>query len=828
VEPRVVVDRLKDDLGALDRAYEPGAHGRWSARRRAGLVDAALIRLYEGASAELPSARTALVALGGYGRSALSPGSDLDLLVLHDGTDPPTVSLLAERLLYPLWDAGFDVGHAVRTVAEAREAAEDKLETLTSSLDMRLLAGDAQSFAAARDATLRLATDDPDGFARHLREAAAARRERYGSATHRLEPDLKDSAGGLRDVHTLGWLELALGASLEERGVLHPTERGAVEDAEEFLTRARSALHLVIPTATDRLIREHQPDVAAAMGFGDEPRLPAVDGLMRAVFEHARQVLWVRDAVFRRLLEATDRPAEPSVGLDAEGLLAALAALAETDAAPSVALLEAASSVDPSVEVRWTEPMRRALSRILRAGDGGTAAFEILDRLGLLVAYLPAWADVRCRPQRDPYHRYSVDTHLLRTAAGVARALRTPDPDDPIEAEAVRQIDDPDGLLLGALLHDIGKIGEGNHVPTGARIAREALERMGVRGPTADLAGFVVREHLLLPDTATRRDLTDDDLVLDTAAAIGTPGRLAALYLLAKADAASTGSAAWTPWRRTLIHELVGKVQRAFERGDMGEELAGRLTERIDRLRELLADQPETQVERFVLRMPRAYFLTVEPARAARHFVVIAPQLGASEVRTQPHEGSRPGVQELLVVAADRAGLLSRIAGSLAVAGLSIVTAQVFTTEDGAAVDLFEVEGVFERRIDERRWREFRGTLRRAIEGRVDLEHLVRQKRAPYPPPKIEAAVTVDVDDDASEFFTIVEVGAPDRLGLLFDIATVFAEQDLDVHVARVATYAGRVVDAFYVRDAVGRKLEAAAIERLERALRGRLDAARP
>jgi [protein-PII] uridylyltransferase len=260
----------------------------------------------------------------------------------------------------------------------------------------------------------------------------------------------------------------------------------------------------------------------------------------------------------------------------------------------------------------------------------------------------------------------------------------------------------------------------------------------------------------------------------------------------------------------------------------MGEELAGRLTERIDRLRELLADQPETQVERFVLRMPRAYFLTVEPARAARHFVVIAPQLGASEVRTQPHEGSRPGVQELLVVAADRAGLLSRIAGSLAVAGLSIVTAQVFTTEDGAAVDLFEVEGVFERRIDERRWREFRGTLRRAIEGRVDLEHLVRQKRAPYPPPKIEAAVTVDVDDDASEFFTIVEVGAPDRLGLLFDIATVFAEQDLDVHVARVATYAGRVVDAFYVRDAVGRKLEAAAIERLERALRGRLDAARP
>jgi [protein-PII] uridylyltransferase len=473
--------------------------------------------------------------------------------------------------------------------------------------------------------------------------------------------------------------------------------------------------------------------------------------------------------------------------------------------------------------------MRDAFLRILAAGEGGTAALETLDRLGLLVAYLPAWAGVRCRPQRDPYHRYSVDTHLLRTAAGVARALEAPDPDDPIEAEAVAQVVDRGGVLLGALLHDIGKIGEGNHVPTGTRIATETLAAIGAPTPTADLAAFMVREHLRLPDTATRRDLTDDDLILDTAAAIGSAERLAALYLLAKADAASTGSAAWTPWRRTLVRELVGKVQRAFERGDMGEELARRLADRIDRLRELLEDEPETQVERFVLRMPRAYFLAVEPEQAARHFGVIAPQLGANEVRTQAHEGSRPGVQELLVVAADRAGLLARIAGSLAVAGLSIVTAQVFTTEDGAAVDLFEVEGVFERAIDERRWREFRTTLRRAIDGRVDLEHRVREKRAPYPPPRVASGVTVEVHDDASEFFTIVEVGAPDRLGLLFDIATVFAGQGLDVHVARVATYAGRVVDAFYVRDAVGRKLAGPeAAGRLEGALRQRLEASGP
>jgi [protein-PII] uridylyltransferase len=827
VDPGAVVDRLTHELSALDRAYAPGAHGRWSARRRSGLVDAALIRLYEAASADLGSARTALVALGGYGRAALSPGSDLDVLVLHDGSDTEAVTLLAERLLYPLWDAGFRVGHAARTEAECREAAADRLETLTASLDMRLVAGDVALFDRAAAAVLRLASHDVGAFARRLVDGGAARRARYGAATHRLEPDLKESAGGLRDVQTVGWLERAVGPPLEDRGLIHPRERAAIEDAEEFLTRARSALHLLAPGTTDRLIREHQADVAAAMGFTDEPRLPAVDGLMRAVFEHARQALWIRDAVVRRLLEAPERRAEPIAPMDPEGLLVALADLAETGGHPSVGLLDAATSVDPSSQVAWTESMRDALSRILHTGEGGTAAFEVLDRLGLLVAYLPAWAAVRCRPQRDPYHRYSVDTHLLRTAAGVAGALRSPDPDDPIEAEAAAHVDDADGVLLGALLHDIGKIGEGNHVPAGSRIATEALRGIGVGDATAELAAFMVREHLLLPDTATRRDLSDDDLILDVAATIGTPERLAALYLLAKADATATGSAAWTPWRRTLIRELVGKVQRSFERGDMGTELAGRLAERVDRLRELLVDQPQTQIERFILRMPRAYFLTVEPARAARHFAVIAPRLASDEVRTQPNEGSRPGVSELLVVAADRAGLLARIAGSLAVAGLSIVTAQVFTTEDGAAVDLFEVQGVFERQIDERRWREFRNTLRKAIDGRVDLEHQVREKRAPYPPPKVETPVTVEIDDDASEHFTVVEVGAPDRLGLLFDIATVFAARGLDVHVAKVATYAGRVVDAFYVRDAVGRKLEDPdEVGRLERALRDRLGAA--
>jgi [protein-PII] uridylyltransferase len=332
----------------------------------------------------------------------------------------------------------------------------------------------------------------------------------------------------------------------------------------------------------------------------------------------------------------------------------------------------------------------------------------------------------------------------------------------------------------------------------------------------------MVAHHLLLPDVATRRDLSDEDLVLDVAAAVGSSERLAALYLLAKADAEATGPAAWTPWRRTLIRELVAKVQHVFERGEMGTELAGELTDRVRRLRQLLEGEPQTDVERFLQRMPRRYLLTVEPARAARRFATVTPPVGANEVRAVHSEGARTGTYELLVVARDRSGLLSWIAGSLALAGLSILTAQVFTTEDGVAADLFEVEGVWEKDVPDRRWREFRGMLRRAVDGSISLERRVDEKRRWYPEPKVPTPVTVHLDNTSSDFATVIEVGASDRLGLLYDITRTLAELGLDVHLAKVATYEGRVVDSFYVRDGMGRKLSED-VEEIDRALGRRL-----
>jgi [protein-PII] uridylyltransferase len=613
-------------------------------------------------------------------------------------------------------------------------------------------------------------------------------------------------------------------------------ERDAIDDAEEFLVRARSAMHLQAGKRADRLVLDLQPEVAAAMGFGDEPGLPAVDGLMRALFEHARQVEHVVHAVFDRAV--ADAEPAPRLG-SPEAVLRAVAETAEADAPPSASLLDAIENADVPKNVPWTPDILAAFMRILRSGPAGMRALEALDRLDVLARFLPAWADVRCRPQRDPYHRYTVDGHLTATVGAAASLLRdgpgtrvdtsrgdvvgSVDVDENANAEDARfadRIDDPDALLLGGLFHDVGKIGRGDHVPIGARVASSSMEAMGVPRETRQLATFLVEEHLLLPDTATRRDLTDENLILDVAARIGTVDRLSALYLLTVADALATGPAAWTPWRTALIRDLVTKVRHVLERGDMGQELATRLVQRTDRLREMLTDEPDAAVDRFVLQMPRAYFLAVEPDRAARHFMTIAPQLGLNEVRTTSTRGSRPATYELLVVAIDRPGLLSWIAGALTLGGISILSAQVFTTDDGVAVDLFEVEGAFETVIGEPRWREFRAMLRRAIDGSVSLERRVEEKRRRYPAPSAPSPVTVHVDNDASDFSSVIEVGAPDRIGLLYDVTRTLADLRVDVHLAKVSTLGGRVVDAFYVRDQLGRKItDSAQLDELRSAL---------
>lgn len=816
-------------LRALERAYSPGHHGRWSARRRSALVDEAVRDLAEGIGA-----RVAVVALGGYGRQSLCPGSDLDLMVLHGERRPERVREVAEGMFYPFWDAGLPLGHAVRTVRECIGAFAERLDAATALLDARLVWGDEQLLADLQRNIDRSVGRDRAAFLERLRGGRAERLEDHGSCSQMLEPNLKESTGGLRDIHTVGWVHRTiLGSETatdpETADLLRFPEARRLEEAEEFLVRLRSALHLETGKRSDRLFFEHQPFIAERFGFEETSGLGAADALMRGLFQHARQVEHVVESVLDRALLRVDVRAHGHVESAApsrpEDVMLAFARVAEEgkplDSGSQDAIEEAELGEPPYL---WSEQTRRAFLEILAAGDRGERALEAMDRLGVLSRFIPEWEPVRCRPQRDPYHRHTVDVHLMRTAAETARLLSTGGGDEPVIAQAIAGVQNRDAMLLAAFLHDIGKTGEGPHVEAGVLIAGRVLERIGVSASTRDHVLFLVGHHLLLSDTATRRDLSDENLVIDVAVRVGERERLAMLYLLTVADAASTGPHAWTPWRQALIRELVGKVDHVLERGEMGSDTAAQLDRRIADLRESLGAEDQAAVDAFVRRLPRTYLLTVSTENAARHFRLLSSRIGAVELRTEARVGERTGTYDLTIVAADRPGLLAKIAGALALHGLNILSARAFTTEDGLAVDLFAVEPVFEDEVDEDRWRRFRTDLRKSLEGRVSLDYRVREKRRHYPPTEAVAPISVSVDNDASDFFTVVEVSAPDRIGLLYDVAQAFRELALDVHVAKVVTYGGRVVDAFYVRDLFGEKVDDPEhIAEIERALIARL-----
>ena len=755
----------------------------------------------------------ALVAVGGYGRGELCPASDVDLMVLHGERRADRVRGVAERIFYPLWDAGLALGHAVRNVREALAEARAGVDTATSLLEARLLDGDPGVFDGLERKLRAAVARDREGFVRRVAEADAQRHARYGSAAQLMEPDVKESAGGLRDVHSVRWaggaLGLGSGEALEAEGLLRRSERAALEGAEEFLVRVRSALHLETGKRTDRLILDHQPRLAEAFGFDATAGLDAPDALMRSLFGHARHVEHVRAVAFERILGRTRglperEPSWPDAA-DPEAVMVAFARWAGGGASPSAGALDALEHAPFGPPARWSARTLEAFLSILRAGDAGARVLETMDRIDVLARFIPEWTDVRCRPQRDPYHTYTVDVHLIRTVAEAA-ALLDGGGRDPIVAEAAA-VADPRSLLLGAFLHDAGKVGLGEHVPVGVEVAARVLERMGVEEEVGAEVTFLVREHLLLADTATRRDLSDPGLVREVAARVGNERRLAALYLLTVADAAATGPHARTPWRMGLARELVGKVERVLEHGEAEPDHAVAAA-RLPMLRAALADADEAAADRFLRRMPDRYLASVDASLLPEHLRLAEPDPQTTEIRTSVETGGEPGAYRLAVVARDRPGLLSVIAGALALSGLSILSAQAFTTEDGLALDLFDVEPAFHGEIDEERWRRFRGDLRHALEGRSSLEHRVAEKQRHYPAVRADVETRVHVDNEASDAFTVVEVSAADRVGLLYQLTAALHILGLDVHLAKVATYGGRVVDAFYVRDASGGKVE--------------------
>ncbi|MBE8477901.1 [protein-PII] uridylyltransferase [Streptomyces justiciae] len=752
-----------------------------------------------------------LVAVGGYGRGELSPRSDLDLLLLHDGSDSGAVAALADRIWYPVWDLGLALDHSVRTPAEARKTAGEDLKVQLGLLDARHLAGDLGLTAGLRTAVLADWRNQAPKRLPELQELCAERAERQGELQYLLEPDLKEARGGLRDATALR----AVAASW-----LADAPREGLDDARRRLLDVRDALHLTTGRATDRLALQEQDQVAAELGLLD------ADTLLRQVYEAARVVSYASDVTWREvgrvLRSRAVRPrlramlgggkpvaersplAEGVVEMDGEVVLAR-AARPERD--PVLPLRAAAAAAQAGLPLSlhavrrmaaharplptpWPAEAREQLVTLLGSGAPTIDVWEALEAEGLITRLLPDWERVRCRPQRNAVHIWTVDRHLIETAVRAS--------------EFTRRVHRPDLLLVAALLHDIGKGWPGDHSVAGEIIAKDVAARIGFDREDVAVLAALVRHHLLLVDTATRRDLEDPETVRSVAEAVGTPSTLELLHALTEADALATGPAAWSSWRGSLVADLVKRVAAVLAGDDL--------------------DEPEAAAP------------TAEQERLAIEAVATGSPVLSLRAQTEPPTGEEPsgdpeplGV-ELLIAVPDQPGVLPAVAGVLAMHRLTVRTAELRALDlpdgvDGSVLLLnWRVAAEYGSLPQAAR---LRADLVRALDGSLDIAGRLAERDAAYPrrrgvvapPPRVTVAPA------ASRLATVIEVRAQDAPGLLFRIGRALEDASVRVRSAHVSTLGANAVDAFYVTGPEGAPLpgdEVASVTRkLEETLRG-------
>ncbi|MER6383279.1 [protein-PII] uridylyltransferase [Streptomyces sp. NPDC001250] len=774
----------------------------------AELTDDWLGGLFTAAAKDLRGA--SLVAVGGYGRGELSPRSDLDLLLLHDGSDPGAVAALADRLWYPIWDLGLALDHSVRTPAEARKTAGEDVKVQLGLLDARHLAGDLGLTAGLRTAVLADWRNQAPKRLPELQELCAERADRQGELQYLLEPDLKEARGGLRDATALR----AVAASW-----LADAPREGLADARRRLLDVRDALHLATGRATDRLALQEQDQVAAELGLLD------ADTLLRQVYEAARVIAYASDVTWRevgRVLRARAvRPrlramlggGKPVVERSplAEGVVeqdgeVVLARAARPDRDPALPLRAAAAAAQAGLPLSlhavrrmaatvrplptpWPAEAREQLVTLLGSGRPTVDVWEALEAEGLISRLLPDWERVRCRPQRNAVHIWTVDRHLIETAVRAS--------------ELTRRVSRPDLLLVAALLHDIGKGWPGDHSLAGEIIAKDVAARIGFDRSDVAVLSLLVRHHLLLIETATRRDLDDPATVRSVAEAVGTQSTLELLHALTEADALATGPAAWSSWRGSLVADLVRRVSAVLA-GDVPEEPE--------------PAAPTAEQER----------LAIEAYRTGGPVLALRAQ---REPVTEEESAQEPLGVELLIAVPDQPAVLPAVAGVLAVHRLTVRTAELRTltlpddVEDGAVLLLnWRVAAEYGSLPQAAR---LRSDLVRALDGTLDIAGRLAERDAAYPRRRgwIAPPARVTVAPAASRHATVIEVRAQDAPGLLHRIGTALEKAGVRVRSMHVSTLGSNAVDAFYVTTGAGEPLpgeDAGSLARvLEATLRG-------
>ena len=851
---------------------EGGLAGLAAARALSAVQDALIQVLYDFATkhfyyAQNPTSaeHLSVVATGGYGRGELAPGSDIDLLFVHPAKRNAWCESVIEFTLHMLWDLGLKVGHAARTLAECSRLAKADSTIRTALLEARYVAGDRKLFEEMR-ANFRKEPVDGAAFVQAKLAERDARHTRQGASRYLVEPNIKEGKGGLRDLQTLYWIGKYLyrvddTRDLVAHNVFTQSEFETFQKAESFLWDVRVRLHYLMGPQEERLSFDAQPALAAAMGFTDPDPRRAVEKFMKAYFLVAKDVGDLT-RIFCAALEEQNRKPKPALSRLLPGFLKPRAGdedfyvengrlnarpgAFERDPKGLIRIFHIADEKNVDVHPSALRTITRSLGLIddaLRADAQANRLFiEILssrrdperalrrmNEAGVFGRFVPEFGRVVAMMQFNMYHHYTVDEHLIRAVGNVAAIERGELKNEhPLSSEIVKRVKSREALYCAMLMHDIAKNMKGDHSDEGADIARRLCPRLGLSPEDTAAVAWLVKNHLVMSDTAQKRDLADPKTVRDFVDAVQSPEMLRLLLILTVADIRAVGPGVWNGWKGQLLRELYYEAEALMTGGDAAPARSARMEEAKEALAGRIADLADAARERALTRHYDSYWLAFDAPAHERHARLMTEAEETGNLLALSAESNEfRSVTEIVIATPDHPGLFSRLAGAISVSGGSIVDAKVFTTTDGFALDVFSVQdtdgGPFG---DAARVERLRQAIVKTLTGQMaPRAHFARRK-----PRRRNSAFRVrpriHFDNDASTTATVVEVEGLDRPGLLYEVTRALFESGLSISSAIVSTYGERAMDVFYVRDGYGHKIVHPARlksveERLVKALEG-------
>ena len=815
--------------------------------------------------------RMAIVATGGYGRGLLAPGSDIDLLFLLPYKQTPWGESVAEAMLYMLWDLGFKVGHATRTIEQCLKLAQSDVTIRTSLLDARLIHGDQRLFG---DFERRFASDVVRGTARAFIDAKMAeRRDRHnkaGQSRYRVEPNVKDGKGGLRDLHTLHWLAKYMygddvGPKAVAAGLFTPEEVQTFRRCEDFLWTVRCFLHFLTGRAEERLTFDLQPLLAAHLGYVHRSGLKAVERCMRHYFLVANDV-GALTTILCSALEIRQLKATPGLSslvasslnwrtrreirqrtdfrVDNDRLNIADPEVFKRDPVNIIRFFAHAEHIDAALHPDAIRQLRQSLRLIdnkLRADPEANRIFlELLtgrvnpeaslrrmNEAGVLERFIPAFRPVVAMMQFNMYHHFTVDEHLIRTVGMLTEVEQGHVQSElPLSTRLMPQVQNRMVLYVAAFLHDIGKGREEDHSVVGARIAREVCPRLGLTAAETETVAWLIEQHLTMSNFAQSRDISDPRTRRDMADIVQSPERLKMLFILTIADIRAVGPGVWNGWKGQLLRNLYNETEPLVAGGHTHVERSQRVSEAKDALRAALSDWTHAEQNRFIDRHFSDYWLRTETAQQVEHANLIRrAESTADPLVTVAKTDAFTAITELTIYAPNHARLLALFAGACAASGANISGAHISTTRDGYALDTFLLARDFANDEDElRRTKRIADAIDTVLKGEVRLSALIASRRRPgqQAADAFVVAPEVIINNQLSDRYTVIEVAGRDRTGLLYDLTSTLSDLNLDITSAHITTFGEKAVDVFYVTDLTGKKIESG-----ERAkvIRARLDA---